>query len=162
MLQHHSSQHPLVEQEYKIISRQLQKFGFASLKDYYLSYQWQEKRSRFKKAKKKMLCYCCNSPHRLELHHQTYERLCEEYHDDVVWVCDECHEQIHLMYEVLPDGPDRLFRATQAWKEAVELTPVASAPLPKRKRGEKDDKNTHLLLGSIRTVAPPAGAYWRR
>lgn len=37
-------------------------------------------------------CQLCNSPHNLEAHHRTYERLGDELPGDLTCLCRKCHE----------------------------------------------------------------------
>lgn len=40
-------------------------------------------------------CRVCNSPHRLQVHHRTYERLGHEEDTDLLTMCDGCHGLFH-------------------------------------------------------------------
>ena len=40
-------------------------------------------------------CQVCNSPARLEVHHNTYERLGHERDADLVVLCHDCHKMFH-------------------------------------------------------------------
>ena len=43
-------------------------------------------------------CKLCSSPHNLQLHHLTYERLGNEYQSDLVVLCGQCHQLQHDHY----------------------------------------------------------------
>jgi hypothetical protein len=40
-------------------------------------------------------CYICRSKDKLHVHHKTYDRIYHEDLDDLVLVCEDCHEKIH-------------------------------------------------------------------
>lgn len=73
---------------------------FISAKDkleYMQSEKWRAlKLSRLRIAQHK--CESCGSTHNLHLHHITYERLTQERIEDVVIVCEECHQRQHDHY----------------------------------------------------------------
>ncbi len=67
--------------------------GF-SYREYMVSPQWAEKRDA---ALERALhrCQVCNSPHELQVHHRTYERLCAETPEDLTVMCRTCHTIFH-------------------------------------------------------------------
>lgn len=40
-------------------------------------------------------CQICNNPHRLQVHHRTYERKGHELPEDLIVLCDRCHAKFH-------------------------------------------------------------------
>ena len=40
-------------------------------------------------------CQACNTPHRLHVHHRTYERLGREAVGDLTVLCEDCHRKVH-------------------------------------------------------------------
>ena len=77
---------------------------------YIKSPQWAEKRKQFYSSKlyktlrqknKGWCCYCCGIDDRpLDLHHRTYKRLgAENISVDLVPVCRECHDAIHVLHK---------------------------------------------------------------
>lgn len=46
-------------------------------------------------------CQVCNSPHELEVHHRTYERLCAEVPSDLTVLCRTCHTLFHAGGRIL-------------------------------------------------------------
>jgi hypothetical protein len=73
------------------LDRLVQPFGFKSYGHYLQSEQWKN----FSRWTKKGRCQCCGTKTRLQLHHKTYANICRELPDDVVTLCDICHEQTH-------------------------------------------------------------------
>lgn len=45
-------------------------------------------------------CQTCNRARRLQAHHRTYDRLGEEWLDDLTVMCDGCHETFHQHQEL--------------------------------------------------------------
>ena len=66
-------------------------------------------------AKADYECEACGSTHRLELHHETYERLGDEYLSDLKVVCHSCHTKIHeiLGYDRLTEYPISVLKENQ-------------------------------------------------
>ena len=74
-------------------------------------------------------CAICGSTEKLNVHHWTYERLGEEYPEDLVCLCQACHERVHRVMEDLKsevidfcdiveeDINDRWSGAMYNWKE---------------------------------------------
>lgn len=51
-------------------------------------------------ARARERCQVCNSPHRLEVHHRTYENRGEERPEDLIVLCDGCHSMFHETRQV--------------------------------------------------------------
>lgn len=49
-------------------------------------------------------CQLCNSTHRLQVHHRTYERRGNESPDDVIVLCSACHQLFHTHRRVTKEG----------------------------------------------------------
>ena len=95
--------------------------------EYIKSDLWKEKRKQYYSSKlyktlrqnnKGWVCYCCgvdNKP--LDLHHRTYKRLGEEnIAVDLVPVCRECHNKIHIFHK---SNPVSLWTATKKMRNVV-------------------------------------------
>jgi hypothetical protein len=67
---------------------------------YYRSEKWQQKRAAALQAADHC-CEVCNSPHELQVHHRTYERLCKELPGDLTVLCRTCHCIFHVGGRVL-------------------------------------------------------------
>ena len=63
---------------------------------YLASPAWSAFRQRYRTSGRRWRCAACGSESRLDLHHRTYARLGREHLADVVPVCRECHENIHV------------------------------------------------------------------
>lgn len=73
--------------------------GF-SYRKYLASPAWREKRdAALERADH--ACQVCNSPHELEVHHRTYERLCAERASDLTVLCRTCHTLFHAGGRIL-------------------------------------------------------------
>jgi hypothetical protein len=58
-------------------------------KKYLLSQRWRKERAlAIKRAK---CCECCETVHRLQVHHKTYERFEREWQQDLLVLCEKCH-----------------------------------------------------------------------
>lgn len=62
--------------------------------NYLASHSWQDKAEAAKK-RAGYTCLLCMSPHRLEVHHRTYDRLGNEWPEDLVVLCATCHQRHH-------------------------------------------------------------------
>ena len=68
--------------------------GF-NYRDYLASPEWAEKRqAALQRAEHH--CQVCNSPHELQVHHRTYERMCAERPADLTVLCRTCHTIFHV------------------------------------------------------------------
>ena len=79
----------------KSIPARLRILGFASYREYLASPHWAEVKLRFGEHSPRQ-CAACHKPNiRLALHHKTYKRLGREKMDDLVYLCDGCHQEVH-------------------------------------------------------------------
>lgn len=80
--------------DYKKLCKQLNTFGFSSYKDFLESDLWREFRKVLRKKHPYNRCdSCLEEADQLFLHHRTYKRLLSP--EFVIWVCKDCHQQIH-------------------------------------------------------------------
>jgi len=64
--------------------------------EYIQSTHWRKFRKRYIKGLKSNQCEVYNCRNRaVLLHHRTYTRLGEEHRDDVFFICNSCHDQVH-------------------------------------------------------------------
>lgn len=70
-------------------------------KDYIESKVWHNFKSKYNKSSYKQNCFSCESKFDLILHHITYERLWKEKLEDVVCLCNKCHNKFHKEYPSL-------------------------------------------------------------
>jgi 5-methylcytosine-specific restriction endonuclease McrA len=65
--------------------------------DYLRTDEWQYRRREMVKAAERK-CQSCGRPsHLLNVHHLTYERLGNEDPDDLIVLCESCHENRHQL-----------------------------------------------------------------
>lgn len=155
----------LYKQDLTFIGRALTKHGFSSLKEYYRSERW----SKWKALKRNRLCFCCKKTQQLELHHLTYERLCDEDENDLVWLCPECHEQVHLTYQTMVKEwkETSLAEATILWQSVCKPEPTKPVVVKKgttanKKNNERErfgSKKDMVWVLPVKTIARPKGRY---
>ena len=75
------------------IGTRLKRFGWKSLKEYYASRKWKDFRNSL--LTRDSRCEVCGEGFGLQLHHKTYQNLCEERAEFLVWLCADCHERVH-------------------------------------------------------------------
>jgi hypothetical protein len=70
-------------------------------------------------------CQVCGHDRRLDVHHNTYERIGAELPGDLVVLCALCHTMYHAQRPKPPGeppAPEAMERALAAYKRAVERT----------------------------------------
>ena len=65
-------------------------------KRYIQSKTWATKRKRIL-AQRGSACYACGSQHSPRLHHRTYVRLGVEWPEDLIVLCEPCHNEVHRL-----------------------------------------------------------------
>jgi 5-methylcytosine-specific restriction endonuclease McrA len=68
---------------------------FVSYLEYLTTTAWRTKAYQAKHRADWRCEYCGRENVALETHHQTYARVGRERPDDLIVLCEECHEQIH-------------------------------------------------------------------
>lgn len=69
-------------------------YGFSKYSDYLKSERWSSLVKEFKKER----CQWCDYEENLHLHHNTYQYIFTEREwEDLVTLCDECHDSIHFL-----------------------------------------------------------------
>jgi HNH endonuclease len=63
--------------------------------DYLQTPEWAERR-RAALSRAEQACQTCGGHGRLHVHHRTYERRGEEWADDLVVLCEDCHLAVHV------------------------------------------------------------------
>lgn len=86
----------LPPQDFNNVITRLNQLGFKTLKEYYASKKWQEKRNEFFK-RHSYKCEFCKARKRLNLHHKHYYHLGNERMEELMWVCVGCHSMIHSL-----------------------------------------------------------------
>lgn len=77
-----------------LVNRAQSERTVITYRDYLTSDTWQEKRrSKFDQVGRR--CERCGSTDRIQVHHQTYERLGHELLSDLEVLCGDCHKAHH-------------------------------------------------------------------
>lgn len=84
----------------------------VAYKRYIASKAWNRRRKAWYR-KHGRHCRACSSTKNLHLHHRTYERLGTELDEDLVALCESCHDHVHQFHRTLK-GVD-LSDATDQW-----------------------------------------------
>lgn len=77
-----------------IIMPRLRDLGFKSYRSYLARAHWADVKSAYGIA---LSCELCSGTGtgKLQLHHRTYKNLGHETADDLIALCDSCHDRIH-------------------------------------------------------------------
>lgn len=84
----------LPSQDFKVVVKRLNEYGYSSFKEYWKSEHWKKLKQQFGYYRP-YRCHSCSSAERLALHHKTYDRLCAEKIDDLMFLCEICHTKVH-------------------------------------------------------------------
>lgn len=68
-----------------------------SYEDYLSSTRWNRRKHAFY-GRNENSCAACSSKRRLVVHHLSYERLGRERDEDLVVLCWDCHDELHLRF----------------------------------------------------------------
>jgi hypothetical protein len=71
--------------------------------DFLETAEWQDVRTAALEAAD-WRCQVCNTDHRPEVHHRTYDRLGEELLEDVTVLCRDCHQRVYEDVTLVPGG----------------------------------------------------------
>lgn len=85
--------------------------------EYIKTPEWKARSARMKQ-KAGGRCRVCNSPHALDTHHRTYERLGYEDPEDLTVLCRDCHQ--------LFSENGRLYKLHEGEREHPELRAMSS------------------------------------
>lgn len=69
--------------------------------EYLKSRHWHHKRSMFAKTHLRF-CRACFTKDNLHLHHKTYVRRGREKNRDLVYLCKDCHAEVHRLEHTIP------------------------------------------------------------
>lgn len=125
--------------------------------DIYLnSYRWDKLRQRILKRDnhKCLVCGCENK--KLHVHHLTYDRFTHEDMDDLVTLCEDCHNKVHdIISAYAPNGiglrdevyiannfPNMRYDGDLAW---VVVATAMNSKLKIDKHGIYTDKISHIV-----------------
>jgi len=65
-------------------------------------------------------CFVCTGPNRIRLHHTTYERADAPLDEDLVSLCEECHQRVHEYVEQHLDKDDSLLIAHRVLRQEFD------------------------------------------
>jgi len=105
-------------------------------KHYLQSDHWKKFRKFYFARKKPKGCQFCRFRDPLQLHHITYERLGHERLEDVVAICDSCHEEVHDLHN---SGKSKNLRAATEsvrLKYKLKKKPKPKSPLIRTSKGK--------------------------
>jgi len=83
----------LLEHDYDLVDTVNSNWG-DFYHEYLQSKQWKVRSNQARK-RAGYRCQLCNSKKSLEVHHRTYERIGFESQDDLIVLCNKCHEKFH-------------------------------------------------------------------
>jgi hypothetical protein len=92
----------LESDDFHSVEGRLRSVGYSMMpyREYLQTARWKEL-SKTCKERAGNRCQLCNSPHRLQTHHRTYERRGFENDGDLTVLCDSCHETFHANAELV-------------------------------------------------------------
>jgi len=64
-------------------------------KRYLSTDHWKKVKTRMYNSKYKYECYCCKKKSGLQLHHKSYKTVGNENLNHLIWLCPECHQEVH-------------------------------------------------------------------
>ena len=87
-----------------LISSKLKSLKINNYKTYLESQHWQDLKKKYYKSKlvkkinNKIVCFSCEQSKPLSLHHKTYKRMGNEKLNDLVLLCQDCHDLAHKIH----------------------------------------------------------------
>lgn len=98
----------------------LRKLGFRDYKHYLESPEWRSVRVRHRDIHGERCGLCDTDEGTRHLHHMTYERVGQEELSDLVLLCANCHQLVHVLEERGEIGLD--FQGLASYQRAVRYT----------------------------------------
>lgn len=77
----------------------LTSMGLASYNEYLHSDHWKAFRTAYYREHPRKCVVCGFAGDRVVLHHKTYDRLGAEHPEDVIPLCDDCHQKTHNLVD---------------------------------------------------------------
>lgn len=84
---------------------------------YIQSKRWEQRKTAYYRLHAKE-CWRCGVTVKIHLHHHTYIRLGQEWDDDLVPLCESCHDRVHAIHKT-----ERRLSLTEATIAALNETP---------------------------------------
>lgn len=118
--------------------KRLQDAGFPDYNAYLASPQWSDFRKRYRDAGLPLSCAVCGGVP-VQLHHHTYDRICDELLADVTPLCREDHIQVHACLKTFKWDVKKTTEAIARLKAGERFDPslVTAEKPPKAKRKKK-------------------------
>jgi len=92
-----------------------------SYKNYLNSEHWKDVKYRFNKSKlNKKCCYACKNKENLNLHHKTYKRLGHEKLNDLIYLCQSCHNIVHNILKTRKSNKTNLFNVAKKLRKVMK------------------------------------------
>tara|TARA_R110002167_G_scaffold33510_1_gene107646 strand:+ start:1142 stop:1558 length:417 start_codon:yes stop_codon:yes gene_type:complete len=110
------------ESQYK--AERLSAFGFKTYNDYLTSDVWKKKKIKFykssycSKTNGTPSCSVCGSISKPNVHHLTYKHICREKLEDLLLLCNSCH---NLTHDVLKTKLNPKYNLSNAHKLAKKV-----------------------------------------
>ena len=134
-----------------------------TLSDEYLEYisssRWTKRKLLYYSSHEKA-CRSCKSVHNIHLHHHTYNRLGHEHDDDLVPLCESCHDEVHRLHK-LPGHSKSLTVVTKNFIEAAGGTfavPRRRKTQGQKNKTKKDAEKAKRVARRKKKVSPVAPA----
>src|ERR1017187_6262818 len=114
-------------------NRKLKAAGYENYAEFLSDVRWKKIHELWIKKKRKgirhwKVCYCCESPDRLQLHHLKYQNILRPVlGTSIVPVCDRCHAMIH---ELTRKHPKWSIKSATKKLHKMLHRPLASPPSP--------------------------------
>lgn len=145
---------------------------YASYQDYLASQDWKQRRARILK-RDNYQCKICGTGMNLRVHHIRYpDILGEEPDEDLITVCDSCHEKIHSndvrQKRATAERIRTIQENTRKWAEEAKTEDflfggkenMCSLNLLKEKKREYEEKHRCQISGVSCLQAPLGYAHW--
>lgn len=123
--------------------------------EYISSSRWTKRKLLYYSTHEKA-CRACRSVHNIHLHHHTYNRLGHEHDDDLVPLCESCHDEVHRLHK-LPGHSKSLTTVTKSFIEAAGGTfhVKRRRKTVAQKKNAKKKKPTRRPKSSAPPKSPP-------
>ena len=132
---------------------------------YISSKRWKKRKKRFRESLDSETCLICRhgadirGTVALQVHHQSYKRLGSELDEDLALLCQECHSQLHKIYDSYKTNSLYISELSDAQNEDVGLGSCrlrAKKAQPKAKKAQPKAKKAQPKAKKARAIATGA------
>jgi hypothetical protein len=134
------------------LEQRVRRFGFEGYGDYLGSSAWYRLKGRYRKSGLPQDCFLCGADEEIDLHHRTYERICEEDLADLVPLCAPCHRLAHELVR-RGDLPDF---------DTASLRSLVDADRARENRGQHAPNESHVEIEARKRVTAAAAQLTRK